>query len=84
MMTLQELINKIKEDRTIAAVAYEGNTVRYEDEVWYELAIWEDGKLTFEWYADLEGEAVFYDQSHIGHEDRIPEIDEAIAKRDAE
>lgn len=84
MMNLQELINAIKVDREMAAVAYEGSKVEFDGEVWYELAIWEDGKLSFEWYADLDGEAVYYDQSHIGYEDRIPAIDEAIAKRDAE
>ncbi|UDG78678.1 hypothetical protein SEA_NEPTUNE_59 [Microbacterium phage Neptune] len=80
MMNLQELINAAKGDRE-AAIAYEGNRVEFENEVWYEMAIWEDGKLSFEWWAELEGDAVYYDQSHIPAEDRIAEIDEAIAKR---
>ncbi|UYL85353.1 hypothetical protein SEA_HAGER_60 [Microbacterium phage Hager] len=81
MMNLQELINSVQALSTGSAVAYEGNKVEYEGEVWYELAIWDNGKLSFGWYADLEGDAVYYDQSHIGNEDRIPAIDEAIAKR---
>lgn len=80
MMNLQELINEVK-TQIDAAVAYEGNRVEFEGEIWYELAIWDDGKLSFAWYADLEGEAVYYDQSHIPSEDRIPEIDRVIASR---
>jgi len=81
MMNLQDLIDMVKAERTVTAVAYEGNSVEFEGETWYELAVWEGDKLSHEWYADLEGDAVYYDQSHIPSEDRIPEIDKAIAAR---
>ena len=81
MMNLQQIIDTVRAERNVTAVAYEGNEVEYEGEHWYELAVWEGEKLSYEWYAELEGDAVYYDQAHLSAEDRISEIDEAIAKR---
>lgn len=76
-MNLQELIAKIVADAKgeVVGIAYEGNKVEYDGEVWYQLLIADHGGYFTAWYAAIDGEAVYYDRDRIDPEDRIPEID---------
>lgn len=85
-MNLQELIAKIVADAKgeMVAVAYEGVKVEHDGEVWYQLLIADHGGYYTVWYADIDGEAVYYDRDRIAPEDRIAEIDATIPRYDAE
>lgn len=83
-MDIQEITKQIVREAKgdVVAVAYEGKKVVFEGETWYELII-QDGSIFAAWYALIDGDAIFYDRDKLAMEDRIPEIDEAIARREA-
>jgi hypothetical protein len=83
-MELQEIIKQIVRETSgymeDVAVAYEGAKVEHDGETWYELTVRHHDGYFKGWYALFDGEICYYDQDQIAHEDRIPAIDEAIAK----
>ncbi|WZB38526.1 hypothetical protein SEA_MORTYSMITH_57 [Microbacterium phage MortySmith] len=87
--SLLEVIEALKaiyspEDRENLSISYSGTKVEYEGEIWYEITT-ADGSGSYTAFCSiLDSEFVNYDGDHLDGDDRIPEIEEIIAKRFAE
>lgn len=85
--SLEEVIAAMKklyspEDAERLTISYQGVKVEYEGEVWYQISTADSSGWYTAFGSILDGEYVNYDGDHLDFNDKIPEIEAILAKRD--